>query len=65
MPKTHRDFWEEKFRKNVERDGRKIDALQAEGWAVKVIWECQVKKQLEEKVEEVRTLYQTLGEARK
>ncbi|MHC3994339.1 very short patch repair endonuclease [Thiomicrolovo sp. ZZH C-3] len=44
MPKVNRGFWEEKFKKNVERDKKKIKELQKEHWRVLVIWECQIKK---------------------
>jgi len=42
-PKTRTDFWNEKFRKNVERDQRGEDALRKGGWNVLIIWECQTK----------------------
>lgn len=50
MPKSHSEFWKEKFRKNVERDERKRKALEDEGWRVLTIWECQIKERLEEMV---------------
>jgi DNA mismatch endonuclease, patch repair protein len=37
------EFWEDKFRKNVARDARTKAALEAMGWTVHVIWECEVK----------------------
>ena len=42
-PKTRTEFWNEKFRKNVERDQRDADALRKRGWNVLTIWECQTK----------------------
>lgn len=42
-PKTRTDFWNEKFRKNVERDQRDVGALRKQGWNVLTIWECQTK----------------------
>lgn len=42
-PKTRSDFWNEKFKKNVERDQRDEDALRKQGWNVLIIWECQTK----------------------
>src|SRR5262245_57454122 len=41
-PKSRVDFWQTKFRQNVERDHAAIEKLQALGWKVKIIWECQV-----------------------
>ena len=44
LPKSNQEFWEEKFKRNVERDKRKIDELKALGWSVFVIWECQLEE---------------------
>lgn len=41
MPKTRVGFWQEKFNANVKRDLRNIAMLEAAGWSVIVIWECQ------------------------
>jgi DNA mismatch endonuclease (patch repair protein) len=41
MPKSRIDFWTAKFAGNVSRDARQRAALEAEGWRVLVIWECQ------------------------
>ena len=40
-PKTRHDFWQEKFRRNIERDAAVQGKLEAEGWQVLVIWECE------------------------
>lgn len=42
-PKTRVAFWAKKFRDNVARDGRNVDALKAMGWKPLVIWECEAK----------------------
>lgn len=42
-PKSNAAFWMDKFARNVERDGRKVEALRALGWKVAVVWECQSK----------------------
>jgi DNA mismatch endonuclease, patch repair protein len=42
-PSTRIDFWQRKFRSNVERD-RKVDReLKQLGWKVMVIWECELR----------------------
>lgn len=46
-PKTNTAFWEEKFRRNVERDERHQDALNALGWKVIVVWQCELKDRAE------------------
>lgn len=42
-PKSRRDFWEEKFAANVERDKRVREALADEGWRVFVAWQCEIE----------------------
>lgn len=42
-PKSNVEFWEEKFRGNVERDHRNYAKLCETGWNVLIIWECEVK----------------------
>lgn len=42
-PKSRRDFWEEKFAANVERDKRVREALAGEGWRVFVAWQCEIE----------------------
>lgn len=41
-PKNNADFWATKLRGNVERDKRNTAALEAMGWRVLLIWECEV-----------------------
>ena len=42
-PKTRVRFWDNKFRSNVARDRRNLDALRELGWRVLVIWECETR----------------------
>jgi len=41
-PKTRTEWWLEKFAKNVANDLKKRSALEAAGWRVIVVWECEV-----------------------
>ena len=43
IPTTNREFWVKKIRRNRERDEENYRVLQANGWHVIVIWECQLK----------------------
>lgn len=45
LPKTRAAWWAEKLKSNVTRDIRNLQALEAEGWEVLVVWECQTKDQ--------------------
>lgn len=44
IPKSRIDFWQEKFAANRARDERNESALQAEGWDVRVVWECEISE---------------------
>ena len=44
MPKSRQDFWGPKLTGNVARDARNIAELEAMGWAVRVIWECETER---------------------
>jgi DNA mismatch endonuclease (patch repair protein) len=37
----NRTFWRDKLTRNVLRDRRDIEALEAMGWQVLVVWECE------------------------
>ena len=40
-PKSRQDFWEKKFRQNVERHRDVARQLENLGWRVMIIWECE------------------------
>lgn len=46
VPKHNHEFWVSKFKDNVERDQRNYRALEEMGWTVVVIWECEIKKDM-------------------
>jgi len=50
IPSTNSKFWKEKLLKNIDRDERYIKELQALGWNVRVIWECEIEKNLDETI---------------
>ena len=41
LPKTRTDWWEQKLMGNRARDEQVRKALEAAGWKVMVIWECE------------------------
>lgn len=43
MPKTRPEFWQRKFRGNVERDRRACEQLKQQGWRTLVVWECEAE----------------------
>lgn len=43
-PQSKQAFWDEKFRRNVERDERQYALLREANWRVLVIWECALRQ---------------------
>lgn len=43
LPKGNQSYWLPKLERNVARDRRTRTALEAMGWRVVVIWECETK----------------------
>ena len=61
-PSTNAEFWQEKFKRNVERDEKTEKQLKELGWNLIVIWECELKKEgfleaLPDKIKDVKKLY--------
>ena len=49
IPKTNREFWVAKIRRNQERDLKVQRELAAMGWHSITIWECELKPKVREK----------------
>ena len=43
VPKVREEFWQGKFKTNVDRDERNRLQLLETGWRVMVVWECEVE----------------------
>jgi DNA mismatch endonuclease, patch repair protein len=43
-PKSRIEFWQKKFKDNVERDNKNKKAIAILGWHIVVIWECETKE---------------------
>lgn len=60
VPRKNVEFWEAKFRRNVERDTRALAELEELGWLAITIWECELKRDridetMERVIEQVRS----------
>ena len=44
MPSTRPEYWCAKFDRTVARDREQAVALEAAGWTVITVWECETKK---------------------
>ena len=54
VPQTNTEFWMAKVARNQERDQEVWRKLEAKGWSVIIVWECQLKKaNLEETINRV------------
>jgi DNA mismatch endonuclease (patch repair protein) len=42
-PKTNKQYWDDKLKRNQVRDAAKISAIRALGFEVLVVWECHVR----------------------
>lgn len=64
IPKTNTGFWVAKVARNQARDQEVWRKLEAKGWSVIIVWECQLKKaNLDETVERVAAEIVQNGEA--
>lgn len=43
-PSSNVEYWEKKINRNVDRDKEHAEKLQADGWKVLTVWECELKK---------------------
>ncbi|MEW6212532.1 MAG: very short patch repair endonuclease [Acidobacteriota bacterium] len=43
-PAQNADYWRAKIKRNVERDARVTKELEAKGWRVLRVWECELKQ---------------------
>ena len=56
VPKTNTEFWVAKVKRNQERDQEEWRKLEAKGWSVIIVWECELEKsRLQETVAHVST----------
>lgn len=58
-PSKDHERWKKKLDRNMENDVRNIARLEADGWRVLTIWECEIRRK---KKEHVAKVLQSLGE---
>ena len=54
LPKSNTEFWKEKFDRNIARDKKKNELLKNIGWKVIVIWECMIKNDILDSVNNIK-----------
>jgi DNA mismatch endonuclease (patch repair protein) len=55
-PESHKKFWREKVRRNMERDKRYTREMRARGWKVIRLWEHDVNKDLRRCIRKIEKL---------
>ncbi len=58
LPKSHTEFWKQKFDRNVERDERKREELRDQGWKVLTVWECEIEGDLSSVIDHISEVVQ-------
>jgi len=56
LPKTNKEFWKEKFEKNIARDKMSTKRLIDLGWVALTIWECEINADAMECVKKIRKI---------
>ena len=46
-PNTNREFWLKKFEKNMQNDSKHQQELEAAGWKVLILWDCEIENDFE------------------
>ena len=59
VPKSNAEFWARKFNANVRRDQSNCRDLEAMGWRVVVLWQCEVRT-IEAAMEALRSHFPTV-----
>lgn len=60
LPQSNSSFWSKKFETNVARDKRNLEQLTAMGWKVITVWECEIKKNLNDAINKIKIYIFTL-----
>ncbi|MBS1711251.1 MAG: very short patch repair endonuclease [Armatimonadetes bacterium] len=55
IPNSNSEFWREKFRRTSLRDARNVAELGSSGFAVIVVWECEIVSSVPEVVSRIRS----------
>ena len=63
IPKSNIEYWKTKIMRNQQRDQDTWRQLEAKGWSVLIVWECELKKdRLQETVEATAAAIRRNGE---
>lgn len=53
LPRHNSEYWRPKLERNVQRDSENISKLESEGWAVIIVWTCDLKRDPDSTIEAI------------
>jgi DNA mismatch endonuclease (patch repair protein) len=53
-PETHKEYWESKMKRNIERDLAVNKSLSGSGWSVVRVWEHEIKESQKAVIERIK-----------
>mgnify|MGYP003811418177 CR=1 FL=1 len=59
IPKTNREFWEKKIKRNIERDKEVTDYYINKGWNILRVWEHDLKANFDKTIEKIIKFLET------
>lgn len=62
IPKTNRDFWLPKLKRNIQRDSEQKKLLRQLGWKCFTVWECQIRDGQKWQLKLLRFLGEPVGQ---
>jgi len=57
IPKSRTEYWKPKLLGNKERDKKNILSLRRQGWRILKIWECDIDKNPQKVINNIRNLF--------
>ena len=48
LPRSNEEYWKPQIERNIKRDAENKQKLEAAGWNVIIVWECELKKRTSE-----------------
>jgi len=64
LPKNNREYWRNKFEKNLSRDKKVTEALEKNGWLVLRFWEKDIRNDVDKIANEIEAAVESRKEAK-
>lgn len=63
-PKSNQEFWNEKIKRNQERDAEQTEHYVCQGWTILRFWEHEIASDFEQVINDIVTTYDQLNKKR-